>query len=235
MLAWLSVSSEVQACIWPSGFHCRSLSLASVKSRLVLPFWYRHTRVVPDKGPLNGCVCKLISKCKLLGWLVVLFHRLWASFTNNIRAVEATQALSCHFVCYIACIFTSAYDARPVYITRGCSSVFLRLWACWAWTCLLREARVCKQFAKGVVWTWNVWALNPLPFKLWFQHPNHLLPGHRMGIPYLVVLQTCAISFTHFLTQCVTLLSPRKLSRGIMFLPALVCLCVCLSVCLLPR
>jgi len=27
----------------------------SSKSRLVLPFWYRLTRVVPDKGPLNGC------------------------------------------------------------------------------------------------------------------------------------------------------------------------------------
>ena len=27
--------------------------LASVKSRLVLPFWYRLTRVVLDKGPLN--------------------------------------------------------------------------------------------------------------------------------------------------------------------------------------
>jgi len=23
----------------------------------VLPFWYRPTRVVPDKGSLNGCVC----------------------------------------------------------------------------------------------------------------------------------------------------------------------------------
>ena len=38
-----------------SGCHCHSLSLASVKSRLVLPFWYRLTWVVPDKGPLNGC------------------------------------------------------------------------------------------------------------------------------------------------------------------------------------
>ena len=37
--------------------HCHSLSLASVKSRLVLPFWYRLTRVVLDKGPLNECVC----------------------------------------------------------------------------------------------------------------------------------------------------------------------------------
>ena len=33
------------------------LSLASVKSRLVLPFWYRLTWVVPEKGPLNGGVC----------------------------------------------------------------------------------------------------------------------------------------------------------------------------------
>jgi len=61
VLAWLSVWSEVQTCIWPSGFHCHSLSLASGKSRLVLPFWYRLTRVVPDRGPLNvcGCVCAL--------------------------------------------------------------------------------------------------------------------------------------------------------------------------------
>jgi len=47
----------VQTCIWLSLCHCYSLSLASLKSRLVLPFWYRLTRVVPEKGPLNGCVC----------------------------------------------------------------------------------------------------------------------------------------------------------------------------------
>ena len=51
VLAWLSVWSKVQACIWPTGFHWHSLSLASVKSRLILLFWYRLTRVVPDKGP----------------------------------------------------------------------------------------------------------------------------------------------------------------------------------------
>ena len=57
VLAWLSAWSEVQTYIWPSWCHCHSLSLASVKSRLVLPFWYRPTRVVLEKGPLNGCVC----------------------------------------------------------------------------------------------------------------------------------------------------------------------------------
>ena len=59
VLAWLFVWSEVQTCIWPGWCHCHSLSLAPVKSRLVLPFWYRLTRVVPDKGPINGCVCVL--------------------------------------------------------------------------------------------------------------------------------------------------------------------------------
>jgi len=57
VLAWLSVWSEVQACIWPDWCQCHSLSLASQKSRLVLPFWYRLTQVVPEKGPLNGCMC----------------------------------------------------------------------------------------------------------------------------------------------------------------------------------
>ena len=31
-------------CMWPRWCHCHWLSLASVKSRLVLPFWYRLTR-----------------------------------------------------------------------------------------------------------------------------------------------------------------------------------------------
>ena len=50
VLAWLSVWSKVQTCIWPTWCHCYSLSLASVKSIFVLPFWYRLTWVVPEKG-----------------------------------------------------------------------------------------------------------------------------------------------------------------------------------------
>ena len=50
---------------------------ASVESRLVLPFLYWLTRVVPDKGPLNGrvcvCVCVLVERMprkyqQLLRW-----------------------------------------------------------------------------------------------------------------------------------------------------------------------
>jgi len=66
LLAWLSVWSEVQTCKWPNWCHCHSLSLASVTSRLVLPFWYRLTRVVPEKGPLNRCVCVCVHTSLLL-------------------------------------------------------------------------------------------------------------------------------------------------------------------------
>ena len=67
VLVWLSVWSKMQTCIWPSWCHCHSLSLASVKSRLVLPFWYRLTWVVPEKGPLNVCV----YACILYHWVIV--------------------------------------------------------------------------------------------------------------------------------------------------------------------
>jgi len=38
VLAWLSVWSEMQTCIWPSWCHCHSLYLASVKSMIGFTF-----------------------------------------------------------------------------------------------------------------------------------------------------------------------------------------------------
>ena len=77
VLAWLFVWRDVQICIWPSLCHCHSLSLASVKSRLVLPFWYWLTRVVPEKGLLNRCVC-----VRVCGIFYFRLHWLWI-FTDN--------------------------------------------------------------------------------------------------------------------------------------------------------
>jgi len=45
--------------------HCHPLSLAPVKSRFVLPFWYRLTSLVPDKGPLSGCK-------RMYGWVIII-------------------------------------------------------------------------------------------------------------------------------------------------------------------
>ena len=70
MLAWLSVWSEVQTCIWPSWCHCHSLSLASVKSRLVYLFGTGspgQSRKKAEKGPLKRvcvcvCVCIIVKR-----------------------------------------------------------------------------------------------------------------------------------------------------------------------------
>jgi len=75
----------MQTCIWPSWCHCHSLSLALIKSRLVLPFWYQLTRVVLDKGPLNGCVCVCVCFC--LNESSVLLH-CWLDIRKSARPVK---------------------------------------------------------------------------------------------------------------------------------------------------
>jgi len=73
VLVWLSVCSELQTCIWPSWWHCHSLSVASVKSGLVLPFWYRLTWVVREKGLLNVCMCVRVVKINWRARFVELY------------------------------------------------------------------------------------------------------------------------------------------------------------------
>ena len=68
--------SEVQTSIWPSGCHCHSLSLASVKSRFFTFLIPAHPGS-PGQLPLNGCVCVFSSpavSCGLLQSRVVFRH-----------------------------------------------------------------------------------------------------------------------------------------------------------------
>jgi len=72
VLAWLS-GARCRLAYSPAD--CHSLSLASVKSRLILNFWYRLTQVVLDKGPLNGCVCLCVKGVKKSnGGLLILTY-----------------------------------------------------------------------------------------------------------------------------------------------------------------
>ena len=115
MLAWLSVWSKVQTCIWPSWCHCHSLSLASVKSRLVLPFWYRLTQVVLDKVPLNGRVCELC----------VVFHvndRLMIDWWFD-RLIDFKMLHSCMNCMCFACIFCSVLLLENWWICAVCVTV----------------------------------------------------------------------------------------------------------------
>jgi len=58
VLAWLSVWSEVQTCMWPSWCHFHSLSLAPVKSRLVFTFLVPAYPGSPGQRAIKRvCVC----------------------------------------------------------------------------------------------------------------------------------------------------------------------------------
>jgi len=70
-----------------TGVRCRlayvpvdvTATLALVKSRLVLPFWYWLTRVVPEKGPLKGCVCDIFTSHN---FMFQYFHKYWYMFST---------------------------------------------------------------------------------------------------------------------------------------------------------
>jgi len=47
---------------------------SSSKSRVVLPFWYLLTQVVPDKGPLNGCSVVVVQNYVVLQLLTVDYN-----------------------------------------------------------------------------------------------------------------------------------------------------------------
>ena len=93
-----------------------SLSLASVKSRLVLPFWYRLTRVVLDKAVKRLSVCvrviiiiikhsdiaqmqvRIGHKCAMLAEMAV---RLRNSVSMSHRCASVTQPfILCHY-CWV--------------------------------------------------------------------------------------------------------------------------------------
>jgi len=111
----------------PSWCHCHSLSLAPVKSRLVLPFWYRLTRVVPDKGPLNACVCVvffLLCTAINFDFILVLLH--YSNFFYNWRCFYI-------YMCICACIWLL---------------IILILLYCYLMLCLIQlEMHVCLIYA----------------------------------------------------------------------------------------
>ena len=141
VLAWLSAWSEVQTCICPSWCHCHghSLSLASVKSRLFLPFWYWLTWVVPEKGPLNGCMCMYVCLCSThtVAEFIWGARNVCLSRTpSQLSFVDREHLLSCHLLlkpcnpsCQSECNNWCSFSCLPsaVWYLDG-SIVFSRIW-----------------------------------------------------------------------------------------------------------
>ena len=109
VLAWSSVCSKVQTFIQPSWCHCHSLSLASVKSRLVLPFWYRLTWVVPDKGPSNVCVCaRACMRACYVGFY---------TFASSVDGARGIMFLCCPFAKH-TCVHVCLYMYMCAFLQR---------------------------------------------------------------------------------------------------------------------
>ena len=133
VLAWLSVWSEVQTCICSSWCHCHLLSPASVKSRLVLPFWYRLTWVVPEKWPLNGCVCVCVCVC--VGHNSELYGTFWTDRDAIYKLVRAERTLYCMW-------------SRSPYTRRV---MVMQPFAGLLWT-LVRGVPVCLLYHSSHLW-----------------------------------------------------------------------------------
>ena len=112
VLAWLSVWSELQTCVCTSWCHCHWLSLASVKSRSGLPFWYRLTWVVPEKGCVCVCVC--------VGACVCAYCVVW----NNFFAFSALTLLVGHQEEHLVCKIEWFDVDAVVCLERGANRLF---------------------------------------------------------------------------------------------------------------
>ena len=123
VLAWLSAWSDVQTCIWPSWCHCHSLSLAPVKSRLV--FWYWLTWVLPEKGPLNGCVCVCatsMSNWKSLVFIWFLLNFAFLCFQRSSRWSQMHYVFSLS-ICLWLCVCIRAGPGGD-FLWPACSRLF---------------------------------------------------------------------------------------------------------------
>ena len=105
VLAWLSPWCEMQTCIWPSWCHCHSLSLASVKSRLVLPFFYQLSGKRAVKrvcATVHACVRILMMKSHNMNDK----HKQWWSTSNDDH---------CFGLSFMSCYrFVECWDAGMV-------------------------------------------------------------------------------------------------------------------------
>jgi len=149
VLAWFSVWSEVQTCIWPSGFHCHSLSLAPVKSRLVSPFWCRLTWVVPDWGLLNGCVCVFyVTYLVLHHWNLALLCATTLFDLLTYRLLMLFLLIKLVVLCSIVLMVCIAFSALTLLVWCQEEHLASKNWLMMCWCGYVSVAR-CRLFAYG--------------------------------------------------------------------------------------
>ena len=89
------------------------------KIQIGFTFWYRLTWVVPDKGPLNGCVCVCMCDIMLCALCEVNFYLLILDLTL-VKLKHACLSL-CHFVVILVSVIPNIKHFNSVM----CSVVLL--------------------------------------------------------------------------------------------------------------
>ena len=133
VLAWWGAGVVIclkwlMRCRLASWCHCHSLSLALVKSRLVLPFWYRLIRVVPVKGPLNGCACVLKTPTHKIQNKLYSRSRqiIWRSWLRGYGGDSVCYSIVCR---WISCCKTKSESWR--FTRRGNGTAGWHRHSCW--------------------------------------------------------------------------------------------------------
>ena len=144
----------------------------SVKSRLVLPFWCRLTRVVLDKAPLNRCVCLwketdfsrlqavmyavkviisqkwcmidtlLLHKCHVAYWLV--------PFPMTLNDLAIWQTFVQHFtqfqtLCCSKSIVTQTPNATVIHESLNVDAIYETFFGCKRW--IIHAQRQCSHMS----------------------------------------------------------------------------------------
>ena len=133
MLVWLSVWSEVYVdCLHMVQLmpvhHKTPSPVASFKSRLLLPFWYRLTQVVLEKRPLYGCSSSSYCQVAYLGNEIFLIttHSFvtvctvyaarstkWSCVRPFVRRPSAPSIIVAAVCCWVPCEQEISIDRRP--------------------------------------------------------------------------------------------------------------------------
>ena len=85
-------------------------SLASFKSRLVLPFWYQLTQVVLEKRPLNGCNSSSVY--------CVLFHLSRLALRRLLISTDSSEGLGLLLLVVVSVPIHCAFSALTLLVWR---------------------------------------------------------------------------------------------------------------------
>jgi len=158
VLVWLSIWREMQiVCIWSSWCHCHpktSLSIASFKYRLVLPFRYRLTQVCLEKRLLNWyssivvfggsrhcfsvftAACLFTNRKNCYGWTVMKSDApslLWRCLLGSRKGIQPVKIYVVGWSCLQWGADSHMAQLMPLPLNDSCFKLVLSFWYRLTW------------------------------------------------------------------------------------------------------